>query len=122
MISLYENAANCYLSTTDIRVYECYIKAIDLRINDGQINKAIQHCFEYGYRLIDEHIPEILVEQLYRKGEDLRFQHNLGHTCVITIFDEPEIERNYEEDFEDAVFEAIDRAIEIRKKVNSIFI
>ncbi|KII67025.1 hypothetical protein RF11_14808 [Thelohanellus kitauei] len=109
----YEDAAKCYLKTKDVRAYECYNKVVDVNVKNGQINRAIQKCFEYGYLLFVELKEEGLYEKLYRKGEDLRLLHDLQHSCVITKFDVPVIEENDEKTLQQAVSDAVD----LRKKV-----
>ncbi|KII69370.1 hypothetical protein RF11_06279 [Thelohanellus kitauei] len=85
--NIYIELAICYLKTMDIRSYPFLEKAIELLASNNKINKAIEHCFRYGYQfLVEGHEPE-KTEIIYKRGEQLRHQHQLSHTCVITKFE-----------------------------------
>ncbi|KII72088.1 hypothetical protein RF11_00957 [Thelohanellus kitauei] len=118
IISNFESAAECYLKTKDIRSCECYNKAIDVYVKNGQINQAIQRCFEYGYLLFTEYEEQGQSENFYRKGDDLQLQHNLKHTCVITKFDVSEFKKTKGK----PLYGAINDAVQLRRKVNDLLI
>ncbi|KII67024.1 hypothetical protein RF11_14807 [Thelohanellus kitauei] len=97
-------AAQCFIKMENIRAYECYNKAIDVRVNKvlKQIYLGKRTKFNRG-----------LFEKLYTKGENLRRIHNLEHTCVITEFSAREIEEKNKR----VLQEVVHNAAQLRNKV-----
>ncbi|KII64168.1 hypothetical protein RF11_03223 [Thelohanellus kitauei] len=83
----YEKAAHLFLSIRSKRTYTCYQKMIDLYVKKGEINKAIQHWFVYGYKIQTKFRDMEKSAEFYDKGDELRQQHDLPHTCVITTYE-----------------------------------
>ncbi|KII63828.1 hypothetical protein RF11_15065 [Thelohanellus kitauei] len=108
IVSLYEQAAKCLLNERDSGAFSWCQQAVDVLVENDQINQAMQFCFEYGYKFLvgcDDHYK---AEILFIRGDDLRLQHGIKHSCVITKFDES--------DFIDDVRKAIELRDEFCQK------
>ncbi|KII70603.1 hypothetical protein RF11_16135 [Thelohanellus kitauei] len=84
----YEIAAGCFLEINDSRALSRYLDAVNVFLEYGIIEKAIQCCVQYGYKCQQKLSDPQHPEKLYRKAEELRDQHKLSHSCVIQQFDE----------------------------------
>ncbi|KII67795.1 hypothetical protein RF11_04440 [Thelohanellus kitauei] len=92
VIAAYEDAATCYLQIKDCRALACYLSAVDIFVKTEKIEEGIENCFIWGYKCGQELVDKNKGEELYKKGEDLRHEHGLPHSCVITHFDETQLE------------------------------
>ncbi|KII66366.1 hypothetical protein RF11_13600 [Thelohanellus kitauei] len=106
VIKRYNDAAECFLRIKDGRAFNCYLSAIDIDVNKGVIEKAIENCFISGYKCDLELGDKYKAEELYKKGEELRHEHKLSHSCVITRFDKSKHGKD------------LNKALDIYEKVN----
>ncbi|KII73812.1 hypothetical protein RF11_08181 [Thelohanellus kitauei] len=84
-----------FIRENNKRAFQCYRDAIDVYVEHGKINEAIQNCFEYGYNMGKKSCFTEQMHELYALGDRLRVQRNLSHSCGVT---EVKIS-DYENDF-----------------------
>ncbi|KII64048.1 hypothetical protein RF11_09881 [Thelohanellus kitauei] len=80
----------------DDRASMFYQSAVEIFLRNGHIEKAIERLYEYGYKYQKEFMDSKKEEPLYDQADNLRLQHNLTHSCVITEF----VESDFKEDLE----------------------
>ncbi|KII73613.1 hypothetical protein RF11_13724 [Thelohanellus kitauei] len=93
-LALYEEAATCYIKVNSPSVIDCYMRIIGALLKNNNIFLGIQRCFEFGYRCGNKFGDIQKMEELYKRGEDLRSEHEKLHTCVRTNFDLTEYEND----------------------------
>ncbi|KII75005.1 hypothetical protein RF11_14476 [Thelohanellus kitauei] len=82
----YEEASRMLLKIDESRSIECFQKFIDIYIKNGDINKAIQRCFEYGHSIKSQSEDSQKGHDFFAQGQRLRAEHDIQHSCVITTF------------------------------------
>ncbi|KII69816.1 hypothetical protein RF11_05920 [Thelohanellus kitauei] len=80
----YNQAAKCFSKIKSNHIIVCYIYAVNVYLKNGEINRAIQFCVLYGYKCNIDLGDTSKSDVFYNKADELRYSHQLSHTCVMT--------------------------------------
>ncbi|KII68835.1 hypothetical protein RF11_03040 [Thelohanellus kitauei] len=88
---MYQTSATCYFEAKSRKAIDSCERAIDAILNDGRIDLGIGHCFKYGH-VIQLNLGDAeKKEELFNRGDQLRIQHNITHSCPMKKVEESEI-------------------------------
>ncbi|KII75010.1 hypothetical protein RF11_14482 [Thelohanellus kitauei] len=80
-----------FLQMNDSRAFQCFRNAIDVYVKHGMIYQAIANCFLYGYKIGKGNGNTIMKRMIfYIRGELLRAQYKIPHTCAIIKVEDSE--------------------------------
>ncbi|KII73563.1 hypothetical protein RF11_14537 [Thelohanellus kitauei] len=94
VVPRYEEAAQCFLQIKDIRAITCSLDAVNVYVENGDIERGIEFSMKWGYKCLQELGSSAKPDVLYQKADQLRYKNVLNHSCVITQFDESKYGRN----------------------------
>ncbi|KII72747.1 hypothetical protein RF11_15225 [Thelohanellus kitauei] len=91
VVGRYEDAADCFLQITDDRALTCYMIAADIFVKNEMIEQGIECFVRWGYESGQKLGDMNRAERFFQNADDLRSEHKLSHTCVITEFEKSDL-------------------------------